>query len=343
MEAVDTMQVDTGIEGGAIPILLHYTPQKPGEYKVTVRVEPREGELVTTNNEISTFVTVRPGGINVLYLVGTQRIGGGAGQEQRFVRSSLAQSPDIVVSRQVINYRPPGLDITDFVGKGAPSAASPAPDVIIVDDVDEQGLNAASWKAIAERVERGMGLMMVGGYHSFGAGGFRGTPLGDVLPIQIGPAQRQEFNEPLRQDVQIEGPIHMRPAAPLGERHPVMQVDGVNAQDNGAKKSNVWNQLPPLDGANRIERSELKPNAQVLAEGDDAQKHPLLIAGQAGEGRVLAFAGDSTWRWQMAGFGEAHRRFWRQIILWLAKKDEHTEGRVWIKLAGRRVMRGYEC
>jgi uncharacterized membrane protein len=340
MEAVDTMQVETGMEGGAIPILLHYTPQKPGEYKVTVRVEPREGELVTTNNEISTFVTVRAGGINVLYLVGTQRIGGGPGQEQRFVRASLAQSPDIVVSRQLINYRPPGLDITDFVGKGAPSASSSAPDVIIVDDVDEQGLSAASWKAIAERVERGTGLIMTGGYHSFGAGGFRGTPLGDVLPIQIGPAQRQAFNEPLRQDVQIKGPIHMRPAAPFGERHPVMQVDGVASQDNGTKKSNVWNQLPPLDGANRIERSELKPNAQVLAEGDDAQKHPLLIAGQAGEGRVLAFAGDSTWRWQMAGFGEAHRRFWRQIILWLAKKDEHTEGRVWIKLAGRRVTRG---
>ena len=24
-----------------------------------------------------------------------------------------------------------------------------------------------------------------------------------------------------------------------------------------------------------------------------------LVAGQSGEGRVLAFAGDSTWRWQM--------------------------------------------
>jgi hypothetical protein len=54
----------------------------------------------------------------------------------------------------------------------------------------------------------------------------------------------------------------------------------------------------------------------------------------------LAFAGDSTWRWQMGGFGEAHRRFWRQAVLWLAKKDEQTDGRVWIRLAGRRVMRG---
>ena len=108
--------------------------------------------------------------------------------------------------------------------------------MVIIDDVDEQGLNAATWKAITERVERGMGLMMVGGYHSFGRGGFPGTPIGDVLPIQIGPAQRQEFNEPLRQDVQIKGPVHMRPAAPLGERHPVMQVDGVSSQDSGREK-----------------------------------------------------------------------------------------------------------
>ena len=67
-------------EGGAVPIALHHTPRKPGEYKVTVRVEPREGELVTTNNEASTFVTVRPGGINVLYLVGAKRVGGGPGR-----------------------------------------------------------------------------------------------------------------------------------------------------------------------------------------------------------------------------------------------------------------------
>ena len=65
-----------------------------------------------------------------------------------------------------------------------------------------------------------------------------------------------------------------------------------------------------------------------------------LVAGQSGDGRVLAFAGDSTWRWPMLGFGDAHRRFWRQCVLWLAKKDEQTEGRVWIRLAGRRAMRG---
>ena len=100
---------------------------------------------------------------------------------------------------------------------------------MILDDVDVQGLSAASWQAIAERVREGMGLMMLGGYHSFGPGGFRDTPLADVLPIDIGPAQRQGFGEPLRDDVHLPGPVRMRPAAPLGTRHPIMQIGGGSA------------------------------------------------------------------------------------------------------------------
>jgi hypothetical protein len=50
----------------------------------------------------------------------------------------------------------------------------------------------------------------------------------------------------------------------------------------------------------------------------------------------MAFAGDSTWRWWMHGFDAVHKRFWRQSILWLARKDESMEGNVWIKLSQRR-------
>lgn len=327
MEVVDTEQIDTQAGNQSLPVLLRYTPQMPGEYKVTLRVEPREGELVTTNNEASTFVTVRKGGINVLYLVGAKRIGGGPGPEQRFVRAAVAQSPDVVVERRLLDYRPAEVDLRDVFEKGDY-------DVVILDDVDARALSLTSWQAVAERVRGGLGLMMTGGYHSFGPGGFRSTPLADVLPLDIGPAQRQSFDEPPRTDVQLVGPVRMKPAAPIGVRHPIMQL--VDAGDSTA----VWNELPPLDGANLIDRRDLKPNAAVLAEADDSRRHPLLVAGQSGDGRVLAFAGDSTWRWQMQGFGDAHRRFWRQAILWLAKKDEQTEGRVWIKLAGRRVMRG---
>ncbi len=349
MEVVDATQVETGAEGGSVPVVLHYTPRKAGEFKVTLRAEPREGELVTTNNEVSTFVTVRAGGINVLYLVGTKRIGGGPGPEQRFVRAALAHSPDIVVERRLINYDPMGVDISDVFTRKGGAAGDPRvapPDVVILDDVDMQGLSDGSWAVITEHVRKGMGLVMLGGYHSFGPGGFRDSPLADILPIQIGPAQRQAFGDPLREDVQLKGPLRMRPTEPLGVGHPILQLEG--REGAGARPGNrgasggaaLWAQLPPLDGANAIGRNELKPNALVLAETDDPQRHPILVAGQSGEGRVLAFAGDSTWHWQMGGFGEAHRRFWRQIVLWLAKKDEQTTGRVWIRLAGRRVTRG---
>jgi hypothetical protein len=70
-----------------------------------------------------------------------------------------------------------------------------------------------------------------------------------------------------------------------------------------------------------------------LAETPDGK--PLLVVHEAG-GRVMAFAGDTTWHWWMEGFEAQHKRFWRQAILWLARKDELSDGNVWIKLAKRR-------
>jgi hypothetical protein len=98
----------------------------------------------------------------------------------------------------------------------------------------------------------------------------------------------------------------------------------------------AWAALPPLEGANRFEG--LKPGALKLAETPSGD--PILASDVAGRGRVLAFAGDSTWRWWMRGHDAAHRRFWRQVILWLARKDESLEGNVWIKLRQRRFGPG---
>ena len=85
----------------------------------------------------------------------------------------------------------------------------------------------------------------------------------------------------------------------------------------------------------QINSRELAPGAVVLAlrPADSA-----LAAQQYGDGRVMAFAGDSTWRWQLHGFEAAYKRFWRQIVLWLAKKDQAGEGSVWIRLDERRLQ-----
>jgi len=107
----------------------------------------------------------------------------------------------------------------------------------------------------------------------------------------------------------------------------------------GTREENtaLWAKLPPLaEGANRFRR--LKPSAVPLVA--DQEERPLLVAGAYDRGRVMAFAGDSTWLWQMHGFESAHKRFWRQVILWLARKDQAEEGNVWIRLAKRRFAPG---
>ena len=97
----------------------------------------------------------------------------------------------------------------------------------------------------------------------------------------------------------------------------------------------AWLQLPPLTGANRFRG--IKSGARVLA--DDGKGHPLLATAEPG-GRVVAFAGDSTWRWVMKGFRNSYQRFWRQVVLWLARKEEQNINDIWVKLDRRRFTPG---
>ena len=76
----------------------------------------------------------------------------------------------------------------------------------------------------------------------------------------------------------------------------------------------------------------------MLAESPE--QIPLLVAGEYGGGRVLAFAGDSTWQWWRQGLSTTHRRFWRQVVLWLARRDDLTRNDVWIDLPQRRFPVG---
>ena len=317
---VDSMLVRSAPGASSYPVLLRHTPQSPGERKLSIRVEPLEGETLTDNNSISTFVTVRDGGIRVLYLAGAARVGGPPGLEQRFIRSSLAASPDLGLERKVFDYRQ---------RRQALDEAFDQVDVVVLDNLDAEAFGRRTWQELAAMVQQGVGLAMIGGPHSFGPGGHRATALADILPVELGRAERQAFGQPIREDVHLQGPLQLMPTSLHGKRHPIMQLG-----------STSWSELPPLDGANRFDLARLKANALVLAESKENGRWPLIVAAQPGVGRVLAFAGDSTWRWVLEGQGEAHRRFWRQVVLWLARQEETAEDQVVIELGARRVTSG---
>jgi hypothetical protein len=140
--------------------------------------------------------------------------------------------------------------------------------------------------------------------------------------------ERQDFEGPDRPDLFHPGPLTMTPTAP----HPVTRLA------EGSQNPAAWQELPPLDFANRFTAIKTSPGVRILLAGPN--KEPLLVSGEYGNGRVLAFAGESTYRWQLKGMQTQHKRFWRQSILWLARRDESQQSDVWVKLAQRRFQPG---
>ncbi|MDZ4779852.1 MAG: glutamine amidotransferase [Planctomycetia bacterium] len=316
MIVVDSVPVKIPEQNVRQNVILSYIPETAGEFKLTLRVAAAPGELVRTNNEMSTFVTVLAGGLRVLYLEGAVR------SEQKWIYRALDASQDIQLDAWRLNAQDPTTRPAELASAFQPGKY----DVYIFGDLDQRAFDPAELELLATRVEEGAGLIMLGGFHSFGPGGYQGTKLNDVLPIEIQRTERQDFDAPIATDLHVSGEVKMLPTEVFGARHPIMAL--------GPRDQNValWRALPALEGANRFRRT--KRGANVLAESED--KAPLLVEKPYGLGRVLAFAGDSTWRWALSGHEDAHRRFWRQTILWLARKDEATDGSVWIKLAERR-------
>ncbi len=153
-------------------------------------------------------------------------------------------------------------------------------------------------KLIREYVNTGGGLLKVGGYLSFqginGSARYRGTPVADVLPVDIYPY-----------DDRLELPEGFQPQIVGNKDHPILAGLGSD-----------W---PPLLGINEV---TLKPagDADLLAKlPDDEGGHPLLVTGSHGRGRVVAWTSDIGPHWLPPEFAEwsGYARLWRQILAWL--------------------------
>ncbi len=118
--------------------------------------------------------------------------------------------------------------------------------------------------------ERGGTLLMLGGRRSFSEGGYKGTPLEDVLPVVLGEPRQNTPTERLAQ-------VQVTPT-PAGANHPAAVFDG-SAEQSAAR----WDSLPALSTINIV--TGLKPGATELLQG-------TVVAGGQGEAAervVMAF------------------------------------------------------
>jgi uncharacterized membrane protein len=301
-------------------------PAQPGEVKVKAVVETPEPDTFPLNNIIETFVTVSKEGISVL-LVDRQR------WEPNFICDALAEDPRIRVTPVWIRGgKPlPGTEVTRLF-----SQQEQPYDVIILGDVSLDQLRSIDAQAVAgivKLVGRGSGLMVLGGYYNLGNGGWQGSPLEPLLPVDLS----------IRE--QVEGRVRMLPTEDGARRVPY-----ILRLDSDPKLAEVWKGLARLDGYTRLELSPKRRGTElVLAEArrrDDEKGEPLLVmqnysagagVGKGSVARVLVFGGDTTYRWKRTEKGAPlFDRFWKQVVVWLARQED-AAGSVWVRPDVRRL------
>jgi uncharacterized membrane protein len=300
---------------GSQQVTFDFRPGVKGRHTYTVRVPPVSEERIVENNQRSAVSTVVEPGMHVLYIEGTLRAEYGA-----LVDRFLAKDPDLefyslVQTRPNVFVR--RTNMTDLRLTAIPTNQETIDkfDVFILGDIDSSYLRPRQQEMFVKRVREGAGLVMLGGYHSLGPGGYDGTPLGEALPVVLGGRQIGQITEPLL-------PL----LTPQGVHHPIFaNIAGFFPTSQGPAKIAG---LPNLDGCTRLQRA--RPGASVLALCPvESGKMPLLAVQPLGRGRTAVFAGDTTRKWQQGPRAlnqeSPFLRFWGQMVRWLAGRGANVE------------------
>ena len=291
-------------------VTLRVPAVEKGARLLRVRVPLQDGELIAENNERRLAVAVRDRREKILYIEGEPRF------ELKFIRRAVAQDTNLQVVTLLRSAKDKFLrlsvDDSLELAAGFPRSREElfAYRAVILGSIEASFFTADQLRMLSDFVAvRGGGLLVLGGRRALAEGGYSGTALADVLPVELPVAASDE----LLQDVKAV-------PTPSGSSHPAVQL-AANDSANAA----LWQALPPLTVVNAVER--VKPGATVLLDGtvvDSRRKLPLMVVQRFGLGQVALFATQDSWLWQMHASvsveDQSHETFWRQLLRWLVSE-----------------------
>ncbi|MGQ0642309.1 MAG: glutamine amidotransferase [Gemmatimonadaceae bacterium] len=297
-------------DGEAVTARIRTPASATGARLLTVRVPVQDGELIDRNNARSAVVSVRGRREKILYVEGEPRF------EIKFLRRAVAADSNLQLVTMVRTARDKYLrlsvDDSLELATGFPKTREElfAYRAIVLGSIEASAFTLDQLRMLADFVsERGGGLAALGGRLSFGEGGYRGTPLADVLPVEL-------LGDPGEPDSTALRTVHAVPTD-AGRWHAALQLAG---SDSATRAK--WDTMPSVTMLNQFGRP--KPGATLLLTARDVDggpAQPLLAVQRFGRGRAAAFAAQDSWMWQMAAEVEieddSHETFWRQLLRWL--------------------------
>ncbi len=298
--------------------------------RLLAEVSPLPGEAILENNQVHFQIGARKPKVRVLYMEGTLN------NEYRWVRDALAEDPNIdCLVLQVNNQyavRPILYRLND-PRRGYPTTREElfGYDVVICSDISRTAFTQDQLDWTVEMVhKRGGGFAMVGGNTSFGAGFWDRTVWDGLIPVDMsGQAQSPGRGTCWGVSFAVKVPRE-------SERHPIWRF-----VDDPVQNQRILDRMPSFSGSNLVER--LKPAATALGYSDRPLPRvgvmPVFSCQPYGKGRTFAMSTDTTedWgfhferSWGEAGDNRYFRKFWRNVVLWLAENSAGANRRLRIE------------
>ncbi|HEV8613670.1 MAG TPA: hypothetical protein VGQ73_09160 [Gemmatimonadales bacterium] len=294
--------------GDLARVRLRLPPLNEGPHRLTFRVRPAPGEIVTENNEYRAVLRVRPGPEKILYLEGEPR------PELAFLRRAVAGDSALQVVTLLRSAKGKflrlGVDDSLELAQGLPTKREELFKyrALVLGSIEAAFFTGDQLRMLGDFVSRrGGGLVVLGGRGALAEGGFAATPLADVLPVSL--------ERPAATDSDAAANELSVRVTPAGRAHPVLQL-GATEESAGH-----WDSLPPLSSVNQL--GPLKPGATVLLTGKPLKggsEQPVLAIQRYGRGTVALVGVQDTWLWQMHASipleDQTHETLWRQLLRW---------------------------
>lgn len=302
------------------------TPRRTGTFTYTVATARYSDEAVEGNNARPFAIKVIRDKTRVLHIAGMPS------WDEKFLRQLLKNDPNVdLVSffilrtpNDVNQYPTEAYSLIPFPTDELFNERLSTFDLVIFQNFTYRnyfGYNQNLYlAALRDFTRKGGGFVMIGGDNSFGAGLYSGTPIEEILPVEVGHG-----------DMTLDASAWNLSLTEAGKVHPITTLD-FDAEAN----KQAWSSLPTLAGFHND--LVAKRDATVLATVPGKRSPaggslPAIAVAKVGEGRSMMINADSTWRWNFVNVGAGgtaspYLEFWQNSIRWLIKDPDLKQVRV---------------
>ncbi len=294
-----------------------------GVKTIDVVFDTLQGEENVRNNKVTRLVNVDQRKPRILYLEGEPR------WEFKFLRRaveddrildlfSMLRTTQNKIYRQEQIGSQQGLTNPKELENGYATKVEDlfGFDALIFGSVDAPYLTPPQQELVKEFVDRrGGGVLFLGGKDALADGGWKKSPVAEILPTVL-PDKKNTF-------IRVGADVEVTAA---GRDSLITRLE-----EDPAKNVERWKKMPYI--MNFQDPGQPKPGATVLLDAvprEGGGGHvPLLVTQNFGRGRVAIFSTAGSWRWQMLQpvADKTHEMFYTQLLRWLVNDTpRHVTG-----------------